>query len=126
MRSGSSSRGAFTLVELLVAAALIVFMMAVLSHALVSATKSFRDLKAAGDLTERLRSVSGQLRSDLSADHFEGKKRLSDPTFWDNGPPRQGFFRVYQGIRWPSPNSQAPTVQAPYVRAGAEQDGLWS
>ena len=48
MRSGSSPRSAFTLVELLVAAALIVFMMAVLSHVLVSATKTFRDLKGAG------------------------------------------------------------------------------
>jgi type II secretory pathway pseudopilin PulG len=121
MRTGSSPRGAFTLVELLVAAALIVFMMAVLSHVLVSATKSFRDLKAAGDLTERLRSVSGQLRSDLNADHFEGKKRLSDPTFWDGGPPRQGFFRVYHGTR-----SRGTGSPAANVREGRDQDGLWS
>jgi prepilin-type N-terminal cleavage/methylation domain-containing protein len=92
-------RNGFTLVELLVAMALIVFIMAVLSQAFVAATRSFRDLKSAGDLAAKLRSVSAQLRRDLAADHFEGKRRLSDPTFWADGPPRQGFFRLYQGSR---------------------------
>src|SRR6516225_2620866 len=92
-------RQAFTLVELLVAMALIIFMMAILAQAFVAATDSFRDLKAAGDLAEKLRAVSIQLRRELAADHFEGKKRLSQPSFWDSGPPRQGFFRIYQGSR---------------------------
>ncbi len=34
---------------------------------------------------------------DLAADHFEGKKRLSNPNFWLNGPPEQGFFQILQG-----------------------------
>ena len=28
--------------------------------------------------------------------HFNGNKRLSDPNFWTNGPPEQGFFRIWQ------------------------------
>src|SRR5262245_18173455 len=113
-----SRRRAFTLVELLVAMALIVFMMAILSMAFAAASKSFRDLKAAGDLAEKLRSVSTQLRRDLAADHFEGKKRLSDPNFWEAGPPRQGFFRVYQGSR-PGPAGLC-------VDEGADAEGLRS
>jgi prepilin-type N-terminal cleavage/methylation domain-containing protein len=92
-------RQAFTLVEMLVAMALILFMMAILSQAFVAATRSFREIKAAGDLAEKLRAVSIQLRRELAADHFEGKKRLSQSSFWDSGPPRQGFFRIYQGSR---------------------------
>jgi prepilin-type N-terminal cleavage/methylation domain-containing protein len=112
-------RNGFTLVELLVAMALIVFIMAVLSQAFVAATQSFRDLKAAGDLAQKLRSVTSQLRRDLAADHFEGKRRLSDPTFWADGPPRQGFFRLYQGSR---PGAAGGLC----VLEGADADGLRS
>jgi type II secretory pathway pseudopilin PulG len=111
-------RQAFTLVELLVAMALIIFMMAILAQAFVAATDSFRDLKAAGDLAEKLRAVSIQLRRELAADHFEGKKRLSQPTFWNAGPPRQGFFRIYQGSR-PRPGGLCELE-------GADQDGILS
>lgn len=90
-------RHGFTLVELLVAMALIIFIMSILSYAFVAATTAFRDLKAAGDMAERLRSATTILQRDLAADHFEGRRRLSDPHFWDNGPPRQGFFRIWQG-----------------------------
>src|SRR5919201_6944902 len=98
MRRRQLRRG-FTLVELLVAMALIVFIMSILSGAFVAATKGFRDLKAAGDMAERLRSVSAQLRRELAADHFAGKLRMSQDNFWLNGPPEQGFFRVWQGSR---------------------------
>jgi hypothetical protein len=37
------------------------------------------------------------LRAELSADHFEARKRLSDANFWVNGPPREGFFRIWHG-----------------------------
>jgi prepilin-type N-terminal cleavage/methylation domain-containing protein len=112
-------RRAFTLVELLVAMALIVFIMSILSAAFTAATKSFRDLKAAGDMADRLRSVGAQLRRELAADHFEGKKRLSQTTFWQNGPPEQGFFRVWQG--------SAPAANNPlYQLEGVDQDGIES
>src|SRR5215469_14594848 len=90
-------RNGFTLVELMVCMALIMFMMAIMSQAFVSATGVFRNLKAAGDMAEKLRATTTLLQRDLAADHFEGKKRLSDPYFWQNGPPQQGFFRIWQG-----------------------------
>ena len=90
-------RQGFTLVELLVAMALIIFIMAILSQAFVSATSTFRMLKASGDMAEKLRATSQVLQRDLAADHFEGKKRLSNANFWLNGPPQQGYFQVWQG-----------------------------
>jgi prepilin-type N-terminal cleavage/methylation domain-containing protein len=90
-------RPAFTLVELLVAMALILFIMVILSEAFVQGLSSFRELKAVGDMEEKLRSATMILRRDLAADHFEGRRRLSDPNFWVQGPPREGFFDLYQG-----------------------------
>jgi type II secretory pathway pseudopilin PulG len=90
-------RQGFTIVELLVAMALIIFIMAILSNAFIQATNTFRNLKAVGDMAERLRAATQSLQRDLADDHFEGKKRLSDPNFWLNGPPSQGYFRIWQG-----------------------------
>src|SRR3954469_22645831 len=90
-------RGAFTLVEMLVAMALVIFIMTILSEALVAGLDAFRTLKAVGDLNDKLRTAATALRRDLNADHFEGRRRLSDPGFWSQGPPREGFFRIYQG-----------------------------
>lgn len=90
-------RQGFTLVELMVSMALIIFIMAILSEAFSASSKAFRDLKAVGEMNRRLRTATTLLRRDLGSDHFEGKKRLSDATFWANGPPHDGFFRVWQG-----------------------------
>jgi prepilin-type N-terminal cleavage/methylation domain-containing protein len=90
-------RQGFTLVELLVSVALIIFIMSILAEAFSSAAETFRHLKAVGDLQEKLRTASSILRRDLSADHFEGKKRLSDPNLLRTAPPQQGFFRIWQG-----------------------------
>lgn len=95
-------RHGFTLVELLVSMALIIFIMAILSQAFVAALGTFRNLKAQGDMAEKLRSVTQMLEHDLAADHFDGSRRLSDPTFWQNGPPQQGFFRIWQGSNPPA------------------------
>lgn len=89
-------RRGFTIVELLVALALILFIMSILSQAFVTASQSFNLLKAVGDMAERMRSAATLLRHDLAADHFEAKKRLSQPDFWNNGPPINGFFRLTQ------------------------------
>ncbi len=88
-------RTGFTIIELLVAMALIVFIMAILAEAFVEAMKTFRNMKAIGDMNARLRMTQAMLRDDLSADHFEGKRRLSDPFFWTIGPPREGYFRIW-------------------------------
>jgi type II secretory pathway pseudopilin PulG len=101
-------RSAFTLVELMVSLALVIFIMSILSAAFAAASKSFRDLRAAGDLAEKLRGVVTLLRQELSAYHFEGSKKLSDKNFWGSGdpleranygPPTQGFFRIEQARR---------------------------
>jgi type II secretory pathway pseudopilin PulG len=92
-------RHAFTLVELLVSLALIIFIMAILSQAFVAALGTFRNLKAAGDMAEKLRATTQILQRDLAAQHFEGTKRLSNPNFWLNGPPQQGYFQIYQGSK---------------------------
>ena len=91
-----ATRPAFTIVELLVAMALIIFIMYILAEAFAAGTTSFRNLKAIGDMNERLRSASTVLRRYLQADHFEGRKRLSDVDFWKDGPPQEGCFRIIQ------------------------------
>lgn len=90
-------RRAFTLVEMLVSMALIIFIMVILTQAFVAGLETFRQLKAIGDMEQRMRAVTAALREDLAADHFEGRRRLSDPDFWQFGPPREGCFRVWQG-----------------------------
>jgi prepilin-type N-terminal cleavage/methylation domain-containing protein len=119
-------RQGFTLVELLVALALIVFIMAILSQAFATATKTFRDLKSAGDLAERLRMVTARLHRDLAANHFNQGARLSDPKFWQNspngtsgapGPPSLGgFFCIYQGLM--------PGQALDYVTEGNQVTGV--
>ena len=96
-------RSGFTIVELLVAMALILFIMAILSEAFVAGLTCFRELKSTADLAERLRSTTTILRRELAADHFDGKRRMSQPDFWlsqestvTSSPP-EGFFRIYQG-----------------------------
>jgi prepilin-type N-terminal cleavage/methylation domain-containing protein len=112
-------RQGFTLIELLVSMALIIFIMSILSYAFVAATTTFRDLKAAGDMAEKLRSATTVLQRDLAADHFDGRRRLSDPFFWSNGPPRQGFFRIWQGGA-----NDSPTATAPNAVEGQDLDGI--
>ena len=101
-------RTGFTIVELLVALALIVFIMSILAEMFAVASQSFRRLKAVGDMAERLRSARSIIIADLTADHFERKKRLSDPTFWQSGPPKQGFFRIYHNSAPSTTNTAAP------------------
>jgi prepilin-type N-terminal cleavage/methylation domain-containing protein len=94
--SARQPRPAFTLVELLVTMALILFIMVILSSAFVAGLDAFRQLKGIGDMEERLRTTALILRRDLGDDHFEGKRRLSDANFWNLGTPLQGFFRIVQ------------------------------
>ncbi|MFO0878761.1 MAG: prepilin-type N-terminal cleavage/methylation domain-containing protein [Gemmataceae bacterium] len=114
-RNGAGRCG-FTMVELLVAMALIVFIMYILAEAFSAGAKTFRDLKAVGDLNTRLRTATSTLRRLLSADHFEGRKRLSDPNFWQEGPPRMGFFRIWQN------SAPTNTTGAAYFNEGNDLD----
>jgi len=76
----TSPRAGLTLIEMLVAMALAIFLMAVLSEAFVVGLKSFRQLKALGDMDEGLRTVSTVLRRDLNSNHYEGDLRTRDMT----------------------------------------------
>src|SRR5262249_21705561 len=105
-------RQGFTLTELLVSMALIVFIMTILSEAFATALESFRQMKASGEMQEKLRSVANVLRRDLRANHFlpdprPNLKRLSDLDLSPTGiaagqtPPDPtngggGFFRIWQ------------------------------
>ena len=63
MTATPNRRPGFTLVEMLVATALIIFMMYILASAFGSALTSFRVLKAQGDLQEKLRNLATTLRT---------------------------------------------------------------
>jgi prepilin-type N-terminal cleavage/methylation domain-containing protein len=94
------SRRGFTLIEILVAMALIVLLLAILAEAFAVGLESFGKLKAIGDMNDRLRQAAHIIRQDLAADHFEGSLRLSDANF---GPrrPVNGFFYIRQHGWWP-------------------------
>jgi prepilin-type N-terminal cleavage/methylation domain-containing protein len=112
-------RRGFTLVELLVALALTLFILAILSECFVTGADTFRTLKSIGDLNASLRNAVTILRSDLAADHFEGKRRVSDSTFWTQGPPTQGYFYLFQG------QDPAPVTSDPLYE-GVDADGIIS
>lgn len=86
-----TTRKGFTLVEMLVAMALVILIMAILSEAFVIGLEAFRKLKAVGDMNEKLRNTAIRLRSDLKANHFDGDRRLANVTTNTN-PPELGFF----------------------------------
>src|SRR5262249_8329080 len=91
-------RPGFTLVEMMVSVALVLFIMVILTEAFGKGLESFRQLKALGDMEARLRSAAVTIRRDLSLDHFEAKRRLSDDSATWNmmGMPREGFIRFSQ------------------------------
>src|SRR5882672_9469664 len=102
-------RQAFTLVEMLVAMALTLFVMAILSQCFVTSLEVFSQLKGIGDMQDGIRVTTNALRADLSLPHFEGGKRMSDGDFWNNpqrigfngllvdSATREGFFHIRQG-----------------------------
>ena len=87
-------RQGFTLVEVLVAMALIIFIMVILTEAFTAGIGVFRNLKAAGDMQEKLRAAESLLRDDLVHYHFDGTNRLSNLD--TTNPPTQGYFFIQQ------------------------------
>jgi type II secretory pathway pseudopilin PulG len=88
------NRNAFTLVELIVAMALTIFIMLLLSQAFIIAVDTFTGLKAIGDAQENLRAGANALRYDIGQDHLEGKRRIADANI-PTQRPGTGFFSVY-------------------------------
>ncbi len=97
-------RSGFTLVEVLVALALILFIMTILASAFSEATQIVSDLKSAGDLAERLRGTATVIHRDLEAPHCFNSSGAPLPistifgtsASLSNPPPGQGFFRIYE------------------------------
>ena len=73
----AGTRG-YTLVELLVAMALITLIMSIISQAFVEGLDTFRHLKGIGDLNERLRTAASTLRADQLAAHFDTQRLIAD------------------------------------------------
>lgn len=128
---GTQKRTGFTLVELMVAMALTLFVMVILTQAFVTALETFAAMKGIGDMQQNLRTAVVVLRNDLIQDHFEGKRRLSDLDA--NGAPlilganqklQNGFFVVRQSSAWVAAGSA--TNATPYVNEGADANGLAS
>ena len=61
----STPRTGFTLMELLVATALILFIMAIIAQAFGAASKTFTTMRTAGQLQERNRTATNIIRKDL-------------------------------------------------------------
>ena len=108
------SRKGFTLVELLVAAALSILIMFVIATAFQTGLQTLSTLKSLGDMAERLKTAETLLRTDLEAEHFAttgnapgtvgddspGALRLSDLRFDlvpPSRPPLGGYFQIWQG-----------------------------
>jgi type II secretory pathway pseudopilin PulG len=95
-------RPAFTIVELLVSMALIMFIMAILSEAFIAGLETFRNMKAIGDMDEKLRAAATLIRKDLRMYHIDRAYYLSDVSavpFPLNNPAvtaPHGFFFIRQ------------------------------
>jgi prepilin-type N-terminal cleavage/methylation domain-containing protein len=97
-----TKRKGFTIVELLVALALVLFIMSIISQVFVDASEAFRSARSKAELTEKLRFITQTLRADLRSRHFENGRKLSDPDFWKIGPPKSGYFRLEQKLDYSS------------------------
>ena len=89
-------RPAFTIIELLVALALVLFIMSIISQVFVDSSEAFRSMRAKAELSEKLRFLTQTIRADLRSNHFEAGRKLSNNDFWADGPPQLGYFRLEQ------------------------------
>jgi prepilin-type N-terminal cleavage/methylation domain-containing protein len=108
--STATRRPGFTLVELMVSAAIVVIIMAILATAFTTGIDTMRQMRSAGDLMDQLRAAKEIINRDLRAPHFvsqDGKPnmglRLSDQRadLYTTNPatnqwvtPRGGFFHI--------------------------------
>lgn len=127
----SRTRRGFTLVEVLTAAALTLFIMAIMATAFQVGLDSLSHLKGAATLSDQLRTVKGIMQRDLDATHLEDEdgnevllSQLNGRTWLgtsDQG--RKGYFLVQQ------PTAPSPTLGDPYfteVSQALDVDGVGS
>lgn len=93
-------RRAFTITELLVSMALIMFIMAILAEAFRAGLESFRQLKSVGDMDHKLRTASTILRRDLDAVVLKQstKTNLKPSQLNTTLPPSSGFFTFGEDV----------------------------
>jgi prepilin-type N-terminal cleavage/methylation domain-containing protein len=132
MRYQHRRRAGFTLVEMMVATALVLVIMLIISQAFASAAKTFSTMRSAGYMQERLRSGTGILRKDLGSDHFgppfdsgRGGPNLSsqrlDQVGWQ--PPRAGYFEL---VQLQDLFTGTTSVREPTLAPGIDGEGLTS
>jgi hypothetical protein len=133
MRTQRTRRSAFTITEMLVATALILFIMAIISQVFASASKTYTAMRVAGDLQERARTGAAVMRRDLTLEHFGmpfssglsgprvGDQRLDQPG-WT--PSKLGFFEVRQFGE--NNNPLFPTLLEPFAAPATDPEGLAS
>ncbi len=115
-------RGGFTLVELLVAAALTVLVMAILATAFQTGMQTLSQLKSVVGLSEHLRSVETVVLRDLKATHLEDEQGVavrvsSAQQQAANG--GRGYFLVTHG------SAATLTTTDPFYREADEtEDGV--
>src|SRR3954466_15326472 len=74
-----AARPGFTLVELMVAAAVCVLIMAILATAFQSGIDTLRQLRSHGDMMDQLRAASEVMKRDLQAPHLQTQDRTGQP-----------------------------------------------
>lgn len=119
MRRHRHSRPAFTLVEMMVSSAIILFLMAIIAAAFRSGLDTFSKLRVVGMQQEQLENTKRIFQRDLLADHFQAGSagfqpglqgpRLSeqrlDRVGWE--PPTFGYF-----IAWQYDGARSPLADA--------------
>jgi prepilin-type N-terminal cleavage/methylation domain-containing protein len=125
----SQNRAGFTLIELMVAMALTLFIMVILSQAFVLSLETFANGKGLMDMQINLRTATNLLRYDLSQDHFEGKRRLSDVDMAGNAlivqqPVQAGFFAVLQRSAVTAAFTPPPAAPPAYFSEGVDTNQL--
>jgi len=124
-------RRGFTLVELLVACALTVLIMAVLATAFQAGLKTFSHLKSTVGLSEQLRSAEQTIRRDLEATHLENAEGLPIRVSDFKATSTRGYLEIIQPSA-PKQNysssdnfydmsmTAAAAINYPYVIEGSE------
>jgi Tfp pilus assembly protein PilW len=124
-RPAPAGRAGFTLVELLVATALTILVMAIMATAFQTGMDTLSQLKSVVGLSEQLRSAQNVLERDLSNGHLtdpsDSPVRVSSnmvtSTAWTS--PSHGYLSILQG------SMPTTTAGANYYQEGTE-DGLTS
>jgi Prokaryotic N-terminal methylation motif len=139
MRTQRTRRAAFTLVEMMVAMALTLFIMAIIAQAFGAAQQIFSTMRTAGQLQERMRSGAMVLRRDLQSEHFDGPflagrggPRVGDQRLDQIGwyPPPRGYFEIRQFTLVNIPPTPAyyvlPSLLEPVANPVTDGEGIVS